>query len=67
MVCHAVDIMDVERNVCEALVGTLLNIPGKTKDTLKARMDLGEMKLRNDFHHETLINGSKNFQQLATP
>jgi hypothetical protein len=37
----------------------LLDIPGKTKDTLNARMDLEEMKLRKDLHHETLENGSK--------
>jgi hypothetical protein len=47
------------RRMCEALVDTLLDIPGKTKDTLKARMDLEEMKLRKDLHHETLENGSK--------
>jgi hypothetical protein len=62
MVRHAIDVMHVELNVCEALIGTLLDIPRKTKDTLKAWMDLEEMKLRNDLHHETLENGSKNFQ-----
>jgi ATP-dependent Lon protease len=67
MVHHAIDVMHVEKNVCEALVGTLLDIPSKTKDTLKARMDLEKMKLITDHHHETLENGSKNFQQLATP
>jgi hypothetical protein len=67
MVHHAIDVMHVEKNLCEALVGTLLDIPAKTKDTLKAQMDLEEMKLRMDLHHETLENGSKNFQQLATP
>jgi hypothetical protein len=67
MVRHAIDFMHVEKNVCEALVGTLLDIPGKTKDTLNTWMDLEEMKLRNDLHHETLENGSKNFQQLVTP
>jgi hypothetical protein len=59
--------MHVEKNVCKALVSTLLDIPGKTKDTLKAQMDLEEIKLRKDLHHETLENGQKNFQQLATP
>jgi hypothetical protein len=49
--------MLVEKNVCEALV--LLDIPSKTKDTLKAWMDLEEMKLRKDLHHKTLENGSK--------
>jgi hypothetical protein len=51
--------MHVENNVCEALVGTSLDIPGKTKDTLKSRMDLEKMKLRKDLHQETLENGSK--------
>jgi hypothetical protein len=67
MVHHAIDVMHVEKNVSEALVSTLLDIHGKTKDTLNAQMDLEEMKLRKDLHHETLKNGSKNFQQLATP
>jgi hypothetical protein len=49
--------MHVEKNVCEALVGTLLDIPSKTKDTLNARMDLEEMKLRKNIYHETLENG----------
>jgi hypothetical protein len=67
MVRHAIDAMHVEKNVCKTLVGTLLDIPIKMKDTLKTRMDLEEMKLRKDLHHETPKNGSKNFQQLAAP
>jgi hypothetical protein len=59
MVHHAIDVKHVEKNVCEALVGTLLDIHGKTKDTLNAWMDLEEIKLRKDLHHETLENGSK--------
>jgi hypothetical protein len=38
MIRHAIDVMHVEKNVCEALVGTLLDIPSKTKDTLNAWM-----------------------------
>jgi hypothetical protein len=57
MVRHAIDVMHVENNVCEALVSTLLDIPGKTKDTFNAWMDLKEMKLRKDLHHKTLENG----------
>jgi hypothetical protein len=57
MVRHAIFVIHVEKNVCEALIGTLLDISGKTKDTLKARMNLEEMKLRKDLHHETLENG----------
>jgi hypothetical protein len=57
MVRHAIDVMHVEKNVCEALAGTMLDIPGKTKDKLKARMDIEEMKLRKALHHGTLENG----------
>jgi hypothetical protein len=57
MVCHAIDVKHVKKNVCEALIGTLLDIPFKIKDALKAWIDLEEMKLRNDFHHKTLENG----------
>jgi hypothetical protein len=32
---HAIDVMHVDKNVCEVLIGTLLDIPSKTKDTVK--------------------------------
>jgi hypothetical protein len=59
MVHHAIDAMHEEKNVCEALVGTLLDILGKIKVTLNARMDLEEIKLRKEIHHKILENGSK--------
>ncbi|XP_074283940.1 uncharacterized protein LOC141608493 [Silene latifolia] len=34
---HCIDVMHVEKNVCDSIIGTLLNITGKTKDGLKAR------------------------------
>ena len=37
---HCIDVMHVEKNRCESLVGLLLNIPGKTNDELNARLDL---------------------------
>ncbi|CAM8902790.1 unnamed protein product [Rhodiola kirilowii] len=38
--------MHVEKNICESLLGTLLNISGKTKDGVKARLDILEMNIR---------------------
>lgn len=38
--------MHIEKNVCESLIGTLLNIPFKTKDSVAARLDLVEMGVR---------------------
>ena len=54
---HAIDVMHVEKNVCESLMGLLLNIPGKTKDTLKARRDLADMNIRPELHPLEQPNG----------
>ena len=43
---HNLDVMHIEKNVCESIISTLLNIPGKTKDGLNSRLDLMEMVLR---------------------
>ncbi|KAJ9535975.1 hypothetical protein OSB04_un000867 [Centaurea solstitialis] len=43
---HCIDFMHVEKNVCESLIGTLLHMPGKTKDGLEARMDLVHFALK---------------------
>ena len=45
---HYIDVMHVEKNVCDSLIGTLLNIQGKTKDGVNARLDLLEMNIRED-------------------
>jgi len=37
---HCIDVMHVEKNVCDSIIGTLLNIKGKTKDAINARKDL---------------------------
>ncbi|KAA0033109.1 putative transposase [Cucumis melo var. makuwa] len=37
-------------NVCDNLVGTLLNIEGKTKDTMNARLDLQDLKIKKNLH-----------------
>ncbi|XP_012853199.1 PREDICTED: uncharacterized protein LOC105972765 [Erythranthe guttata] len=50
LVRHNVDVIHVEKNVCESIFGTLLNQKGKTKDGLKSRKDLEEMQIRRDLH-----------------
>nr|GEW46342.1 hypothetical protein [Tanacetum cinerariifolium] len=44
---HCLDVMHIEKNVCESLLGLLLNIPGKTKDGVNARKDMLAMGIRN--------------------
>ena len=36
--CHNLDVMHIEKNVCDNVVGTLMDIDGKTKDSWKARI-----------------------------
>ena len=60
---HNIDVMHVEKNVCESVVNTLLNIMGKTKNIEKARMDLVDMKIRNELHLQ--LKGNKLLKPLA--
>jgi hypothetical protein len=31
-VCHSIDVLHIEKNACESLLGTLFNTDGKTMD-----------------------------------
>ncbi len=53
---HNLDVMHIEKNVCDNLIGTLLNLDGKTKDNLKARLDLKDMGIRQELHPTELAN-----------
>ena len=48
--------MHVEKNVCDNIVGTLLNIEGITKDKDKARLDLAGMNIRKELHQQVQEN-----------
>ncbi|XP_022143595.1 uncharacterized protein LOC111013454 [Momordica charantia] len=50
MLRHNLDVMHIERNICENMIGTLLNIKGRTKDNLKSRLDLQQMGIRTKLH-----------------
>ncbi|CAI0559000.1 unnamed protein product [Linum tenue] len=54
---HNLDVMHIEKNICDNVVGTLLNMPGKTKDTVKARQDLQEMNIRDELHLQGRSDG----------
>ncbi|CAH9103451.1 unnamed protein product [Cuscuta europaea] len=55
---HNLDVMHIEKNVCENILGTLLNIEGKSKDNLNARLDLEEMNIRKSLHLKRCIDGT---------
>jgi hypothetical protein len=50
MLRHNLDVMHIEKNVVDNIIGTLLNMENKTKDNLKARLDLKKMGLRPELH-----------------
>jgi hypothetical protein len=47
---HNLNVMHIEKNVVDNIVGTLLDIKGKTKDNHEARQDLRKLGLRPALH-----------------
>ncbi|XP_020081242.1 uncharacterized protein LOC109704874 [Ananas comosus] len=47
---HNLDLMHIEKNIFDNIHGTLMNIKGKTKDTMKSRLDLQAMNIRPELH-----------------
>jgi len=44
--------MHIEKNVCDSIISTLLNIPDKTKDGVKDRKNLAEMGIHRQLAPE---------------
>ncbi|XP_057448678.1 uncharacterized protein LOC130740182 [Lotus japonicus] len=53
---HNLDVMHIEKNVCDNIIGTLLNQEGKSKDNYKARADLVDMGIRSILHPQPSPN-----------
>ena len=49
---HNLDVMHIEKNVSDSLISTLLNIPSRSKDGIKARLDLKVMGIRSKLQPE---------------
>lgn len=47
---HNLDVMHIEKNICDSIIGTLMNVKWKTKDNINTRSDLKLMNLRPDLH-----------------
>ncbi|WMV30540.1 hypothetical protein MTR67_023925 [Solanum verrucosum] len=47
---HNLDVMHIEKNIVDSILGTLLDISGKTKYHAKARYDLKDMGIRKNLH-----------------
>jgi hypothetical protein len=55
--CHNIDLMHITKNVFDSIIGTLLDMPRKTKDGLKSRTDLVQFELRPEFQPILRPNG----------
>ncbi|XP_024196087.1 uncharacterized protein LOC112199281 [Rosa chinensis] len=47
---HNLDVMHIEKNICDNILGTLMDTEGKTKDSYKTRLDMEEMGIKSDLH-----------------
>ena len=47
---YNLDVMHIEKNICDSIVGTLLNINGKSKDNMNSHLDLQAMGIRDQLH-----------------
>ena len=56
--------MHIEKNLCDNILGTLLNIGGMSKDHLGARFDLQEMGIRKSLHPVKCADG-ENYEIMA--
>ena len=46
LVCHTLDVMHIEKNVCESIFGTLLDIKGKSNNGKNSHDDLHQLGIR---------------------
>lgn len=54
---HNLDVMHIEKNICDIILGTIMNIKGKTKDTANSRLDMKELGIMSKLH--PIHNGDK--------
>ena len=56
MLRHNFDVMHIEKYVVNNIIGTLLNLNGKTNNNLKACQNLKDMSIRSEIHLEKVGN-----------
>ncbi|XP_075483702.1 uncharacterized protein LOC142523858 [Primulina tabacum] len=62
---HNFDVMHVEKNVCENIIGRLLNVKKKSKDGFNARNDLMHLNIRKELHPQE--KGKNMYHLSAAP
>ncbi|XP_028116787.1 uncharacterized protein LOC114314502 [Camellia sinensis] len=55
LIRHNLDVMHIEKNVCDNVLWTILNVDGKGKDNLNTRRDLQDMGIRKALHPQKRV------------
>ncbi|CAN6577294.1 unnamed protein product [Malus baccata var. baccata] len=63
LIRHNLDVMHIEKNICDNIVGTLLDMDKKSKDGLAARADLEILNIRHGQHPRR--EGNRTFRPPA--
>lgn len=58
LVRHMLDVMHIEKNVSESIIGTILDVAGKSKDGLNSLSDLKDMGIKEELQPRDLENGT---------
>ena len=58
LLCHNLAVMHIQKKFCENIINTVMNVSGKMKDNVKARLDLAELCARDELHLRTRENGN---------
>lgn len=57
---HNLDVMHIEKNICDNILVIIINLTGQSKDTLKARLNLHLMGIRSGLH-PTKVDSSRTY------
>jgi hypothetical protein len=57
LLCHNLDVMHIEKNVFDNIFNTIMDVKGKTKDNIKARLDIALFCNRKNM--ELVFDGSR--------
>jgi len=55
---HNLDVMHIEKNFSENILHTVMDVPGKSKDNVNARLDMEALCAREELHLRTRENGN---------
>ncbi|XP_040362000.1 uncharacterized protein LOC112165422 [Rosa chinensis] len=59
LIRHNLDVMHIEKNICDNVLFSILGVAGKSKDNLNSRRDLELMGIREQYHLKRRESGTE--------